>query len=253
MAHSSEQHGAQHCAVILAAGVGSRLMPLTAERPKALVEVAGRPLLARLLESCAAAGLCRAVVVVGHHAEVLRRWLGETELPLPVETVFNAEFATINNAHSLLKAREAVRDAGFVKFDGDLVLDPAIVERLLRCEWPCALALDRGVILDDEAMKARVDGEGRVLAMGKWLGTAEAAGESIGVEKIAADWATELFEAIERHVHGEGHADWYYEDVYHRLLPGGWPLGACDIAGLRWCEVDDHADLARAAAGVSGR
>ncbi len=235
-------------ALVLAAGTGSRLRPLTADRPKALVEVAGATVLERLLDVCAAVGIAEAVVVVGHGASALERWLGEHPHPVAVAAVHNEQYASINNAHSVLVARQALDGADFIKLDGDLLLDSGIVGRLLASAWPSAAVIERRGELDAEAMKARVDETGRVTALGKWLEPAEGAGESIGVEKIAAADADRLFEAIERVVHRQGRHEAYYEDVYHVLLGEGWTLGACDTAGLWWAEIDTPQDLAAAEA-----
>jgi len=234
-------------ALILAAGVGSRLMPLTADRPKALVEVAGVPLIARILKACADAGAREAVIVTGYLRERLEGWLDANALPLPVRTVWNAEHATINNAHSLFVARELLADDDFVKLDGDLLLSPALLVRLMRAAPRTAALVDAKAALDPEAMKAVIRPDGSIAAFGKWLTVAEASGESIGVERIATEDAPSLFEAIEEVVHREGNHGAYYEDVYHRLLVrGGWRMVALDTAGLPWTEIDDAADLARA-------
>ncbi|MBM4359898.1 MAG: phosphocholine cytidylyltransferase family protein [Deltaproteobacteria bacterium] len=234
-------------ALILAAGVGSRLMPLTADRPKALIEVASVPLVARILKACADAGADEAVLVTGYLRERLEAWLARADLPLPVRTVWNAEYATINNAHSLYVARDALADDDFVKLDGDLLLSPALLVRLMTGSGRTAALVDAKAELDPEAMKAVIRPDGSIGAFGKWLSVAEASGESIGVERIAKEDAPELFEAIAEVVHREGNHAAYYEDVYHRLLTrGSWRMTAIDTGGLPWTEIDDANDLARA-------
>ncbi|HHH10836.1 MAG TPA: phosphocholine cytidylyltransferase family protein [Sorangium sp.] len=236
-------------AVILAAGLGTRLLPLTADRPKALVEVAGTALLRRLLDSCEAAGLREAVVITGHRRGQLERWLQAYDGSLRLRTVHNEAYDTLGNAWSLYCARAAVGGDGFIKLDGDLLLDSSIVTRL-RQRPGSAIVLDRSVTLDAEAMKAAVDRSGRVQQMGKWLPLTEAHGESIGVEKIAADDYERVFAGIRRRVKGQGEGDAYYEDVYHALIAAGWHLDSYDCSGAFWCEVDDSRDLARAEAAL---
>ncbi|GMV39401.1 MAG: nucleotide sugar-1-phosphate transferase [Myxococcales bacterium] len=237
-------------AVILVAGIGSRLRPHTDDRPKCLVELGGEPLLGRLLRQVGAAGCSEAVLITGHMDEAIDAWLSRTPLPLPVATVYNAEYATLGNAHSLLMAQGAVRGP-FVKLDGDLVMSDGLLERLVGASGS-AILLDRTVELADEEMKAEVR-DGRVVAMGKWLDPSTATGESIGAELIAGEDAERLFRALRRVVHEEGRGGVYYEDVYHELVQQGWELGAVDTAGLPWTEIDTPEDLARATAMLSGR
>lgn len=236
-------------ALILAAGLGTRLAPFTTSRPKVLVEVGGRPILGRLIAACAEAGLTDALVVTGHLSERIADWLGRNAQPIPVRTVYNAAFDSLGNAWSVAVAKEALRGRDFVKLDGDLVLEASILADLNR--YPgSALALDTRADLDQEAMKARA-ASGRITALGKWIPVSEAAGESIGVERICAADAPAVFEALEAIVKTKPNA--YYEDAYHQLIEAGrLALAAHDIGDRLWTEIDSPADLGRARALFEG-
>jgi choline kinase len=231
-------------ALILAAGMGSRLLPLTKDRPKSLCEVAGRPLLGRLFDACTAAGVTEVVVVTGYRRDAIEGWLEQEPPALEVRTVFNPDYETINNALSVLVARAELEGADFIKLDGDLVMGSAILRQLAAVAGS-ALCLDTAGALDAEAMKARVEG-GLVKTLGKGLALGEAAGESIGAEKIAAGDSSAVFDALEQLVHRERRHDAYYEDAYQRLIDKAWRLGVVDVSEHAWCEVDDRQDLARA-------
>jgi choline kinase len=231
-------------ALILAAGMGTRLLPLTRDRPKVLVEVGGEPLLGRLVRSCAEAGLADAVVVTGYRRDAVERFVAETALPIPVRCVHNEAFEDKGNALSVWCAREHL-PGDFVKLDGDLLLEPGIVAAL--AAYPgSSIALDRRATIDAEAMKAAVDADGRVTALGKWLEVAAASGESIGVEKIAAADAPRMFAALVRATDSNPQA--YYEDAYELMTREGGPwLAAHDIGAARWAEIDNQDDLEAAA------
>lgn len=218
-------------------------MPLTKDRPKALVEVNGQPLLAGLINACHTAGLDDIVVVTGCLHEVIEGWLTANEQPLPVRTVFNDAFDRLGNAWSVAVARGALEGRDFVKLDGDLVLDAVILSGLL-AHPGSAVAIDTRADLDEEAMKATAE-HGRVTGFGKWIAAADACGESIGVEKITGDDAAAVFDGLERIVDTSPNA--YYEDAYHQLIgDGGLHMAVHDIETARWTEIDCAADLDRA-------
>ncbi len=238
-------------AVILAAGMGTRLMPLTADRPKVLVEVGGKPLLDRLLTACERAGLDEIIVVTGYRHEQIDAFLTARASQARLRTVFNEAFDTHGNAHSLFAARDALAAKSFIKMDGDLLLDPTLIAQLAGDDARSLLAYDRKAVLDAEAMKAKLsttDTTTHVTALGKWLTVEESEAETIGVEHIAAQDGELLFETIDDLVHRRGERQAYYEDAYHEMLRAGWQLDAFDIGSALWTEIDDHADLARAAA-----
>jgi choline kinase len=136
--------GAQLPVIYLAAGRGSRLGDLTAEIPKALVEVGGRPLADRSLEYLRAAGFERVIAVVGHAAEKFD--------DLDVEQVFNDRWDSENNITSLWQVREIVKE-GCVIVNCDLLFEPELARRLANTEGT-AILVDDELAVDDESMKA---------------------------------------------------------------------------------------------------
>ena len=112
-------------AVILAAGEGRRLEPLTNRRPKPMVPVANRPLLEHVLEAVVAAGIDHVVFVVGYRQERIRNHFGDgDEWGIDVEYV--EQSTQLGTGHAVLQAEPAV-DGPFVVVNGDRIVDPSIV------------------------------------------------------------------------------------------------------------------------------
>lgn len=231
-------------AVILAAGIGTRLQPLTDDRPKALVSLGDETLLGRQLRLLVTYGVRRVVLATGYREDSLRDALREA----PCEIVYcrNAEYATTQNAVSLALCREAVGAHAFFKLDGDVVFDGSVLSRLDASAAALAVAVDGVRPLDAEAMKVLSDAGGRITCFGKGLAVAESAGESIGIERIAAEAVPIVFAALEAAVQS-GRTDLYYEDVYSELITAErLDAQAVHVGDLAWTEVDDFLDLTRA-------
>ncbi len=227
-------------AVILAAGIGSRLRPLTDDRPKALVPLGPVPLIDHALDALAEAGVKSMIVVTGYRRDVMERHLdGRRELT--IATLENPAYASTNTLASLLVAAPLIED-DFLLIDGDLVFEAAVVSRL--GEPGTRLAVDRGRALDAEAVKIAA-ADDRVVAVGKSLPAGlTAIGESIGMARIDSAVAGRLFQLGRRILAVKPQA--YYEAAFQMLIDEGHPVDVVDITGLRWVEVDDHDDYQRA-------
>ncbi len=234
-------------AVILAAGLGTRLEPITNEIPKCMVEVGGVPLIDRMIDEIDRVGITDIIVVTGHMSEVLERHLASRENALArnAHVVFNERYADWGNFYSLLVARHAIGDSSFIKFDADVVLDRSILPKLVAAPGPAVLALDCRDDLGSEDMKARVDASGRVVELSKRIDAAVAVGESIGVDRIDGDLGPALFDKLHSMI-ASGDTHEYYEYAYERLIDQGAPFSYVDITDSLWCEVDNAADLERA-------
>lgn len=235
-------------ALILAAGVGSRLAPLTNDRPKALVDVDGRSFLLRQLDRLAAAGIeARDVVIVGGYCvDQLRATLSRENLPCTV--VLNERYAEWNNFYSVLAAEKALAGHAYVQLDGDVILDEKLLPRLLAAPGEAVLAVDVRPELDEETMKVRMAASGgpeaRVAAISKKLDPATCAGEYIGITKLSAQASGAVFAELARFP-GEGLTHEYYEYAFDRLTSSGRvPFSIVDVHDCSVLEIDTVADLA---------
>lgn len=232
-------------ALILAAGVGSRLRPLTRAKPKCLVTTAGKPLLQYQIDAYRAAGIRELVIVVGYEGQAVREYC-KRQRGLDITIVDNEDYESTNNMYSLYLAREHLAGRPFVLNNADLAIDPAIVARLLAHEATDAIAVDTGVY-NDESMKISVGAGGLVCDISKQIGRADAHACSIDFYKFSAAASRRFLDEVVRIVEGEGNRKDWTEVAMQRLFRSG-DLGfaPCDIAGLRWVEVDNLDDLAQA-------
>jgi choline kinase len=230
-------------AVILVAGIGSRLRPITNDRPKALVDLGGETILGRTVRLLGSYGVRKVVLATGYREDAVR--LAMRAAPVAVEYCRNPEFDRTQNSVSLALCRAALGSDAFFKLDGDVVFQRQVLERLDESSVELAVAVDAGRMLDAEAMKVCVSGL-NIEAFGKGIELSKSAGESIGIERIAARASATLFDALDRAM-SSGETNLYYEDVYSRLIAAGrLRAEAVAVRDLPWTEVDDFADLERA-------
>ena len=247
--------------VILAAGMAKRLRPLTDERPKCLLKVGDRTLLQRTVDGLIAAGINEFVVVTGYRANMIRDFLTEMYLtpltsegnlspltshpsPLKIHFIDNPDYAHNNNIFSLWLTRPYTDGRDFLLMDSDILCDPAILPEILSAEGS-ALALNRHE-LGEEEMKIVADGEGRITEISKTCSPAEAAGESVGIEKICADYSTALFQELEQMIEHEGLIDIFYERAFERLIPQGHTFRIVDTTRFFSIELDTPEDFENA-------
>ena len=117
-------------ALLLAAGTGSRLQPLTHAAPKCLTEVNGTTILERLVGSLRELGFKRLIVVVGYLDNCIREALTSVAKDLTIEFVSSPRYRTTNNIYSLWMSRKAICEP-FLLVESDLVFDEVLLEEML--------------------------------------------------------------------------------------------------------------------------
>ena len=234
-------------AVLLLAGAGSRLRPLTDTTPKPLIDVAGRPLLSRSIDSLVACGISELVVVTGYLEEEIRRFFREEYPLMNVELIHNRSWDTTNNAFSLLLARDALARNGMLLLDGDILYEHPIMTRVMACEEENVLAVRSSGTLGEEEMKVRVDGSGAIARIGKDLPPQTCSGESIGIARFDPETVSLLFRVLEHRIDGCGAGGEFYEASFQEMIDLGTRIGMVETGECACIEIDTHEDLALAA------
>ncbi len=232
-------------AIILSAGQGRRLLPLTADKPKSALPVCGRSLLEWQLHEMAQCAIDEVVVVTGFAADVIDDIVAR-QADVPTRTLYNPFFAQCDNLGTCWVARgEMQRD--FLIVNGDTLFEAAILRRLLDTDSGAAVTLvtDSKPSYDDDDMKVIV-ADGRLQRVGKQLDRHIVNGESIGMMAFRGEGPAQFALQLDYMMrHGTGLKQWYLAAV-DQLADRGF-VATCPIDGLSWCEVDDSADLERAA------
>ena len=236
--------------IVLAAGAGTRLLPLTENLPKTLLAVDGeRTILDVAIANLSSAGVEEIVIVTGFAAgEIESRVDDLAEYHGVGVTTLHNERWDLNNSYSLWLAG-AHLERGAVVVNGDTLHPVSVVQRLLqRAEagpaFDVALAIDDRKALGAEEMKVLVDSDGKVTRISKEIDPGAAAGEYIGVAYVPAGSAAGVVEALE--VVWTRDPSLYYEDGFQELADSGGRIEPVSIGIVEWVEVDDHSDLARA-------
>lgn len=231
--------------MVLAAGAGRRLQPLTDGLPKTLLPVDGdRTILDVALGNLRHVGMSDAVIVTGFAAERIEERVPDLErrYGLKLHTVFNDRAEEWNNAYSLWTARDWFSE-GVLLANGDTVHPASVEESLLAARGPeILLAVDDVKSLAEEEMKVVLGADGTVQRINKAIDPPSAAGEYIGVSLIEPAAAKALASALETTWSRD--PSLYYEDGYQELVDSGGKVHVAPIGKVDWVEVDNHDDLA---------
>lgn len=231
-------------AIILSAGQGRRLLPLTENMPKCLLEVEGDlPALHFQLRALAACGVDQACVILGFNAEKVEQSLASRPVPgIEVKTVFNPFFKRSDNLATCWLARDEMED-DFILLNGDTLFEDTVLERLLASPpAPLTLTINEKDTYDDDDMKVSLGEGGRLKAVGKKLSADVVNGESIGMMLFRDSGTTAFRQALEDAIREPEALSLWYLSVVNGLVDQ-LDIRTAAITGLWWGEVDSAEDL----------
>lgn len=228
-------------AVILAAGTASRLRPLTEHCPKCLLQIGGKTLLERTIEAITGSGINEITVVTGYLKDMIVTFLNEHYPNLTFHFIHNEDYASTNNIFSLWLARTQVEGKDFLLMDSDIYCDPLLV-RTIAQQQETALALNRHE-LGEEEIKVIPDADMHVVEISKTCSISDAIGESVGVERMTADYSAALYKELRLMCEEEGLVNVFYERAFERLIPQGHTFKIIDTTDFFSMELDTIEDF----------
>ena len=244
-------------AVILAAGMGSRLMPLTKDIPKPLLKINEITLLERMIKNCINQDISYFIVVTGYNKDKVTVFCDELEeeYDIEIKTVFNEKYDLTNTSVSTYLASRFIEENmqdDFILINGDNVVDPEIIARIAASE-NTGMIIDNFKELNEESFKLIIDDEsfneektianGKINSIGKGLDISSSSGEFIGISKVIIDDVAEFNRILERLI--EENPQNYYDYAYKDLSEIK-TINFVLTNGLEWTEIDDHADWEKA-------
>jgi L-glutamine-phosphate cytidylyltransferase len=235
-------------AIILAAGQGARLRPLTDDRPKCMVEYQGRPLIDHVVRALRANGVDEIVAIRGYKPEALR---------CPGARFYdNPRYLETNMVSTLFCAERELEGDVIISYS-DIVYSPGVIERLLQTDAEIGVVVDRDwrrlwqERMDDpldDAETLRLDADNHILELGKKARSYEdIQGQYIGLIKVAASAWPRLrafYQALDRHADYDGKSfdNMYMTSFLQAVIDRLMPVTAVPIFG-EWLEIDVPSDL----------
>ncbi|MDB2438909.1 phosphocholine cytidylyltransferase family protein [Hellea sp.] len=228
-------------AIILSAGRGSRLLPLTTDLPKCLLPVGLTSVLSLQLDTLFRHGIKTATVVTGFNEHLVQEEIDSRKTGPEVKALYNPFFQVADNLASCWMAREYMKQ-DFLLINGDTLFTPELLEQVLSAPAKdITVTIDKKGHYDGDDMKVSLDGD-RLTAIGKTLLPQQTDGESIGMLRFMNDGTKIFRNELERLMRlEEGTKSWFLSAI-HGLAQSGQRIDTTNIQGSTWAELDTPED-----------
>jgi len=232
--------------IILAAGKGERLLPLTQNTPKPLLDLGnGKTILETQLDAIGECGLQNVILILGYLAEQVEAKVKKYK-DFQIIAVYNPFFEVSNNLASLWMAKHEMDDE-FIVVNGDDIFHPRVLDGLLKAprEKEICMVIDRKRKYLREDMKVTTR-RNRVYAVSKKIDLKKANGESIGMIRFLENGAKRMRETLEEMMREGIGLNVFWLEALQRLMDEGFPVYYHTIPAKDWAEIDFHPELEEA-------
>jgi choline kinase len=243
MNHIGPENERVTTALLLAAGLGNRLHPLTQNMPKCLTAVNGVPILEQLVSCLDQHDFKRLVVVTGHFENCIQDFLGTQVGGITIDYVYSPLYATTNNIYSLWMAREIIREP-FLLIESDLVFDVSLLDDML---YPDRIAIARmQPWMNGSTVTVNRFQEVKAFWIGKAGPSDELMYKTVNIYSLSLSSWHQIKERLDQHI-SAGRVNDYYETVFEEMVAdGSLSLQTVSFDGKPWYEIDTIEDLAEA-------
>ena len=227
--------------VILAAGQGKRLLPLTKALPKTMLKVGDIPIIGHILSSINLNLINEILIAVGHNKEVVMNYLKNDFKGIAIKYVDNPKHAETNSLYSLWLARNFLKEKIAI-INADTLFHKKILENLINSRYEAALAIDDTIPipLPDEAMKATIENK-KIVDVSKTILPEKTNGDAIGIYKFSGKSLKVLINELDNLVSNSVTKQLFTHAVKNIL--NKVDIFSVSTEGRSWIEIDDQNDL----------
>ncbi|MBI2139347.1 phosphocholine cytidylyltransferase family protein [Candidatus Woesearchaeota archaeon] len=228
-------------AILLSAGKGTRMLPLTKNTPKCLLHVGnGLTVLETQLETLKKASIKDICIVTGYLSDQVEAKVRPYEKDLNIRIIYNPFYDISNNLVSLWTASSQM-DGDFMIINGDDLFQKSVIEKLLAVKSSRCMVIDQEPPYREGDMKVEIAG-GRIVRVSKQIPSEKAAGESIGMMKFT-NGSNKLIQAVlDKMVRKKENLQSFYLEAVNELIKEGHTLDFIAIPAKDWAEIDFHPD-----------
>lgn len=231
-------------AVILAAGIGSRLQPITYNNPKCLTKIYGTSLLERQIQSLESNAVTDVYIVTGYRMDAINSLqLNRKYKKIKIHLVENKNYEMTNNMYSLYLVSKYLKGEAFILCNGDIIFENSIVKELIQSEFDDLVAVEQGLFLE-ESMKIQLNEQNLIIDISKNIGETHSFGCSADLYKFSKLSSEILFTEIEKIIEDEKNLKDWTEVALQRLFrQKRLFMKPHLINGHKWVEIDNYEDL----------
>lgn len=234
-------------AIILAAGIGSRLYPLTQEYPKSLVKVNGREILDYQIQGYLKSGINEEdiYIVTGYKHEMIAEYLSNKYSK--VNEIYSSDYLTTNNMYSLYLGLNAIKDdfnniSNLFINNADCLYDEDLMKEFVNSEYESAIAVEVGTYIE-ESMKVIIRDDNSLVNIAKTIKKNESYGVSVDLYKYSRATVIQLYEIVKDYIEVQKDLKQWTEVAFPKLFETE-KVFPFDIKHKKWVEVDNNDDLA---------
>lgn len=230
-------------AILLSAGKGMRMYPLTANTPKCLIDIGkGKTVLENQLDVLQKCGIKKVYIVAGYRIEQVQAKIsGHSMNGMEVEVIHNPFYDTSNNIISLWLASLIINEP-CISINGDDLFKENVINKLLDSDGEIVMTIDRKENYDSDDMLVVTD-KSNVTAVGKDLDLSIANGESVGIIKYSKLGISMIKETLDNLLRDQKNHQIFYLSALQKIMDRGFPVSMCEVEPHEWAEIDFHPDV----------